>query len=127
MTDTTLYLCSEDHGCLGRGLPRFSIVDSAPLGEVASVRPEEQPERVTLLIKRPLKRKRWRLQLRSRQTAERLVTEVRRRIGTEDRDHSDDDDDFLQRSSAAFGSSVRASLPSAPAMFRRATAEKQKT
>lgn len=127
VTDTTAFLCAEDHGGLGRGAPRLRIVDQAPLGDVASVLPEERPDQVTVVVRRPLKHKRWRLALGTRANAERLVAELRRRIGAEDHDRDDDDatttrgsifNDVTSRSSL-LSDSIRASLPRAPNLFGR--------
>ena len=125
LTDTTAFLCQEDHGGLGRGAPRMRIVDQAPLLEVAAVEAEAVPEQVTILVRRPLKRKRWRLLLGHRANAERLILEVRRRIGAEDEDL--DDDDLTTRGSlydrgSLFSDSIRASLPRAPSLFGRSKA-----
>ena len=124
LTDTTVFLCAEDHGGLGRGNPRLAVIDQSPLSEVASVRPDEAPDQVTIFIKRTLKHKRWRLVTSNRRNAERLVSEVRRCIGAGDRDSDDDDEStFFDSSrasiSGALSSSIRASLPSAPSLFSR--------
>lgn len=67
-------------GGSNRVRPRLRIVDCASLGDIKEVRPEDSPEAVTILVKRPLKAKRWRLLLGTRRNAERLVEEVRRRM-----------------------------------------------
>jgi len=102
------------------------VIDQALLGEVANVRPEKSPNEVTILVRRPLKHKRWRLLLSSRTNADRLITEVRRCIGAEDHELVDDDmmsrgsifNDVTARSSV-FSDSVRASMPSRPSLFGR--------
>ena len=58
---------------------RLRIVDSAALKDIREVRPEDKLEQVTILVKRPIKAKRWRLLLNSRLNAQRLVQEIRRR------------------------------------------------
>ena len=63
------------------GRRRLRVVDSALLKDIKEVRPEVgSPHLVTILVKRPIKAKRWRLILNSRRVAEKLVQEVRRRV-----------------------------------------------
>ena len=128
ITATSVFLCFEDHGGLGRGAPRLHVMDQALLGEVAKVRPEDSPNEVTILVRRPLKFKRWRLVLSSRANADRLITEVRRRIGAEDHDSDDDDMVSLSRGSmfndvstrgSMLSDSFRASIPKTPNLFGR--------